>query len=89
MYNWYPLPDFFFTAFGATPAASSSGGGLFGQANQAQTGGLFSTPSTNASFGAKPTGFGRHDCYVSLVNIVALQGEHVRTKVGQILSLKL
>ena len=44
-----------FPAFGATPAASSTGGGLFGQSNP-QTGGLFSTPASGSAFGAKQTG---------------------------------
>ncbi|XP_033744102.1 nuclear pore complex protein Nup98-Nup96-like [Pecten maximus] len=46
--------------FGSTPAAgTTSGGGLFGQQPQQNTGsGLFSTPATANAFGSKTPGFG-------------------------------
>lgn len=45
-------------AFGATPA-TNTGGSLFGQQSTTQTtGGLFASPASNTSFGAKTPGFG-------------------------------
>ncbi|XP_078323949.1 nuclear pore complex protein Nup98-Nup96-like isoform X3 [Crassostrea virginica] len=43
--------------FGATPA-TNTGSSLFGQQNTTQTGGLFASPVSNTSFGAKTPGFG-------------------------------
>lgn len=46
------------SAFGATPA-TNPGGSMFGQQSTAQTtGGLFASPVSSTSFGAKTPGFG-------------------------------
>lgn len=46
------------SAFGATPA-TNPGSNLFGQQSTTQTtGGLFASPVSNTSFGAKTPGFG-------------------------------